>query len=428
MSLERGIAELAALLRRRELSPVEIVGESLARIDADRRLNAYATVLHDEAPAAARAAERELRDGRDRGPLHGLPIALKDNIDAAGVRTTGGSRAYRDRVPARDAAVWARLRRAGAILVGKTNLHELAYRAPHPDFGPVHNPHRYGYAPGGSSSGSGAAVAAGHVVAALGTDTGGSVRQPAAFCGVVGLKPSRAALPRAGVIPLARSLDVVGILARDLDDTRIVLDALAPARPWSGAMRIGLSRAPDDLPLSPAVADALEAAAATLARAGHAVSAHALPPLAPLRELHRRILHAEAFAAHRDRLEDTGPLFREAVLEGSRITADGYAAALRARKRLDVDALFGGHDVLLLPVTPDVAPPLDPATGRAATPVDINRWTFLANFADLPAVSVPVGMSDGLPVGVQLVGRRGAETLLLEIARPIFARAALACV
>ncbi len=425
--IDRGIADLAALLRCGELSPVELVRESLARIARDRALNAYATVLGDRALAAARHAERELAAGRDRGPLHGLPVAVKDNIDTCGVRTTGGSRALRDRVPARDAPVWARLRRAGAILVGKTNLHELAYRAPHPDFGPVHNPHRPGRSPGGSSSGSGAAVAAGHVVAALGTDTGGSVRQPAAFCGVVGLKPARAVLSRTGVIPLSRSLDACGLLARDVADAAIVLEVLAPqARPARGAVRIGAARAPDDPPLADAVASALARAAERFTAARHVVSEHALPPLAPLREVHRTILLAEAFAEHRDKRDAVGPRFREALGQGSRISAAALAAARRARRGLDVGALFGANEVLLLPVTPDVAPLLDPLTGAAETDVDLNRWTFLANFADLPAVSVPVGAHEGLPLGVQLVGHRGAEALLLDLARPIAARM-LAC-
>jgi aspartyl-tRNA(Asn)/glutamyl-tRNA(Gln) amidotransferase subunit A len=400
------------------------VRESLARIDADRELNAYATVCVEDALAAAALAERELREGHDRGPLHGLPIALKDNIDTAGVRTTGGSLAYADRVPARDAECWRRLRDAGAILVAKTNLHELGYRAPHVEFGGVGNPHDRRRTAGGSSSGSGAAVAAGHVVAALGTDTGGSVRQPAAFCGIVGVKPGRARISRRGVIPLSRSLDAVGVLASDVDDAQAVLTALFPLGPPARVRaRVGVTPTSDDAEVSAAVSDAIARSARRLAEQGHDVIEHPLPELRSSRRLHRAILLGEAYAEHRAVLDRTGPLFHAAVREGAHVSGAELAASLSGREH-DAEAFFGGYDALLLPTTPDVAPPLDPDTGRAAGDADLTRWTFIANLLDVPAASIPVGMSEGLPIGVQLVTRRGGEALLLTLARAIFTRVA----
>jgi aspartyl-tRNA(Asn)/glutamyl-tRNA(Gln) amidotransferase subunit A len=416
------IAELAALLRSGGASPVDLVRESLARIEADRELNAYATVLAERALAAAALAERELREGRDRGPLHGLPVALKDNFDTASIRTTGGSAAYADRVPARDAESWRLLREAGAVLVAKTNLHELGYRVPHPDFGGVRNPHDRRRTAGGSSSGSGAAVAAGHVVAALGTDTGGSVRQPAAYCGLVGVKPGRARISRHGVIPLSRSLDAVGVLARDVDDAETVLEAfIPPGPPQRFRARVGVTPASDDRDVSTAVSDAIALSARRLAEHGHDVVEHRLQELVSPRRLHRAILLGEAYAEHRAVLDHTGPLFRAAVSAGARVTRAELAAALSARER-HTDAFFGGYDALLLPTTPGVAPLLDPESGRAAGDADLTRWTFIANLLDVPAASIPVATSEGLPIGVQLVARRGGEALLLALARAVFTR------
>ncbi|MDE3113600.1 MAG: amidase [Chloroflexota bacterium] len=414
--LDRPIAELAALVRRREASPSGLVRASLERIERDAALGAYVTVLADDALAAARVAEAELGAGRDRGPLHGLPVALKDNVDTAGIPTTGGSAALRDRVPAADAVAWSRWRAAGAVLVGKTSLHELAYRAPHPSFPFARNPRDPARTPGGSSSGSGVAVAAGHVVAALGTDTGGSVRIPAALCGVVGIKPSRAFVERDGVIPLSRSLDAVGVLARDAADALAALRALAPLAPAAASpRRVSLVAEPPSC--APCVRDALTRAADALASAGHAVTRRAAPDLDAGRRIHRRILGHEAYAEHHALLERTGPLFRQALLVGAAVSDADYAEALRARGALRADDLLGDADVLLLPTTSDVAPAIDLASGRAVGDPDLTRWTFAANLFDLPAVSVPAGEHDGLPVAVQLIGRPGSEAALLDLAR-----------
>ncbi|MDE3102397.1 MAG: amidase [Chloroflexota bacterium] len=413
--LDRPIADLAARLRRGEVSPVELARASLERIEHDAALGAYVTVTRETALEAARTAESELRSGSDRGPLHGLPVAVKDNVDTAGIATTGGSAALRGRVPAVDAAAWARWHAGGAVLVGKTSLHELAYRAPHPDLPMARNPHDPSRTPGGSSSGSAVAVAAGHVVAALGTDTGGSVRVPAALCGVVGVKPSRDVISRDGVIPLSRSLDAVGLLARDAGDALAALGALA-AVPPAAMSALHVAVVSDTPSCAPCVREALARAADAVAGAGHAVAPRAMPALDAWRRVHRRIIGHEAYAEHAGRLDRTGPLFRQAVLAGGAITDIDYAAALRERSALRAEDLLGDADALLLPTTSDVAPPLDPATGRAAGDVDLTRWTFVANVFDLPAISVPAGEHAGLPVAVQIVGRRGGEATLLALA------------
>ncbi|HZC30492.1 MAG TPA: amidase [Gaiellaceae bacterium] len=419
MTDDLSIAELGARLRGRQLSPLDLIRASLERIEADRALNAYVTVTATAALESARRAEAELRSGRSRGPLHGLPAAVKDNIDTAGVPTTGGTPSLRDRVPSQDASVWGRLREAGAVLVGKTGLHELAYRAPHPAFGAARNPYDAARAPGGSSSGSAVAVAAGHAVAALGTDTGGSVRQPAAFCGVVGIKPGRSVLPRDGVIPLSRSLDAVGVIARDPEDARTVLAALAPlASDTRRPLRIGVVA--EDQAMAPAIHRAIVSAAGRLAAGGHRTLPAALPPLERLRTLHRTILLAEAYTEHHALLDRTGPLFQQAVGRGASIGGAELARALRERDALRPEALLGEADALLLPTAPDVAPLIDAATGRAAADTDLNRWTFLASLFDLPAISVPAGEHEGLPLAVQLVGRPGGEGALLDLAREAF--------
>ncbi len=428
--LDRGIDDLAALVRGRQVSPVELVRESLQRIEADRELNAYITVLGDRAMKAARASERDLMRGNVRGPLHGLPVALKDNIDTAGIRTTGGSRVFADRVPTRDAPVWRRLRRAGAVLVGKTCLHEFAYAGPHPDFGPTHNPFRRGSSPGGSSSGSAVAVAAGHVVAALGTDTGGSVRQPAAFCGVVGVKPGPDVLSRVGILPLAPSLDCVGVLARTARDAEVVLEVLGGAR-WQrrpeGAIgpgtAVGIARAQAGAPISEPVLEALQAAGHRLETLGARLRPVDLPPLEELHAMHRVVLGFEARSAHQatldSRPDDYGPALRAALLGASTLTPGNYLAAqgaLSLYAEAVVQALEG-VDVLLAPVASVPAPPMDPVSGRPRTDANLTRWTFFANFAALSALSVPTGLADGLPLAVQLVGHPGSERVLMAAAR-----------
>ena len=411
-ALDRPIAELAALVGRREVSPVELVREALARIERDNGLGAYITVRAKGALDDARRAEQQV----PRGPLHGLPVALKDNIDTADVRTTCGSTSLAQRVPARDAVAWARLRRTGAILVGKTSLHEFAYAAPHPSFPVARNPHAPDHAAGGSSSGSAVAVAAGHVVAALGTDTGGSVRQPAAFCGVVGVKPTNDRIRLDGIFPLAPTLDCVGVLARDASDAALVLRELGiSSRRRPTRRRVAVAVA--DIPVDPEIASALDALAG---RAGAAGTVR-LPDLPTLHRVHRTILRYEAYRVHHERLragaDGYGPLLRAALEDGAAVSGAEYATACHERARAAglVAAAMRDVDAVLLPAVPCVAPPLDAAAGRANSAHVLTRWTFLANLCGLPAVAFPVGRHHGLPIALQLIGRAGDELALLGL-------------
>lgn len=408
-ALDLDTAVLIAMLRRGDVSPVELVRDSIARIERDAPLGAYITVCADQAIADARVAERV----RSRGPLYGLPFAVKDNIDVAGVRTTGGTRGIPWRTPRRDAPAWAALRRAGAICVGKTSLHELAYAAPHPAFRVARNPHDRRRAPGGSSSGSAVAVAAGHVIAALGTDTGGSVRQPAAYCGVMGLKPTNGAISTRGVLPLAPSLDTIGLLARDLAAMALCFAALVPDARASRASRILVGVVSDDAVVA--------RAAERLRDSGFRIGPVALPDLAELHLHHRVVLRSEALHRYGTALghhpRGFGHAFRDALLGEAAPGPATLAAARRARTaaRASFGRIMVGHRVLLLPVTPDVAPTLDAATGGARGR-DLTRWTFFANFVGLPALSVPFGARGRLPRAVQFVGRPGDDRLLLALA------------
>ncbi len=312
------------------------------------------------------------------------------------------------------------------MLVAKTALHELAYGAPHPSFPATRNPHGRGRAPGGSSSGSAVAVAAGHVVLALGTDTGGSVRQPAAYCGVVGVKPSPGLVSLRGAVPLAPSLDTVGFFARDLADALVILAVLCPglpARRPRGA-RIGIVAPQAGTPASEATWRAVRRAAARLGAAGHPVDELRLPDLAALHLHHSALLRSEAIAIHGAQIAGHprlyGPYLRAALLGSPPPSAAALREARRARReaRTIVDTLLTRVRALVLPVVPDVAPRLDPASGRAAGR-DLTRWTFFASFLGLPALSVPAGTHDGLPLAVQLVGRRGDDAALLALAREV---------
>jgi aspartyl-tRNA(Asn)/glutamyl-tRNA(Gln) amidotransferase subunit A len=283
------VAELGAAYRSGDLSPVDVVERCLRRIEErDEEINAWITVLGDRAVAAAREAERMLGAGEDRGALHGIPVALKDNVDTAGIETTCASRILRGNVPAEDADVAMRLREAGAILRGKTNLLEFAYGIVHPDFGQCNNPLDSGRTSGGSSSGSCAAVADGMVPLAVGTDTGGSIRVPAAYCGVAGLKPTYDLVSRRGVFPLSWSLDHVGPIARSAADAALLLRAMAGDRlggtgdrPASlDGVRVGVVREHLGDDLRPGVRAAFHRALGDLERAGASVSEASVPSLA----------------------------------------------------------------------------------------------------------------------------------------------------
>jgi Asp-tRNA(Asn)/Glu-tRNA(Gln) amidotransferase A subunit family amidase len=443
------LASLSRAIESRDVSPVEVAEACLRRIERlDRTLNAFITVTADRALAAARRAEQEIAAGRRRGPLHGVPIALKDLVATAGVRTTCGSRILRDWVPAEDAAVVQRLHDAGAVILGKLNMSEFAYAAIHADYGPPRNPWNPERFTGGSSSGSAAAVAAGLCFGATGTDTGGSIRSPAAHCGIVGLKPTYGLVSRAGIVPLAWSLDHVGPMARTVEDAAILLDAMAgfdpadptstPAAPDSGARppldasvpavrsaRLGAVGGPLADATSPEVAARVRDAVRVLAPLVAAVEDVSLPMLEDMVAAWWTICLVEASAYHQqtlaERAQDFGPIVRERLEAGLVIPGVQYVQAQRVRRAavLEFDRLLGRVDLLVLPATFAEAPPIAAADAVHASDALRRRIVPMApfNLLGLPAVSVPCGFTDaGLPVGLQIAGRRGEDRLVLAAA------------
>jgi aspartyl-tRNA(Asn)/glutamyl-tRNA(Gln) amidotransferase subunit A len=443
------IAEAGERLRRRTLSPVELTRAYLARIQAeDAAARCYITVLHDQALAAAATAEREITSGRYRGPLHGIPIALKDLVMTRGIRTTCGSRILKDWVPDTDATVAARLAEAGAILLGKLNMHEFAYgpTGVNPHYGTAANPWGRDRMPGGSSSGSGAGVAAGLCAGALGTDTGGSIRIPAALCGIVGLKQTYGLVSRAGVVPLAWSLDHIGPMTRTVTDAALMLQALAgydPADPSTAALpvsdyrrelerdprglRIGVVRDVFFERLDPEVRAAVEAAAHALTGPGIRVEDVRLPRIRHAGPATFAIITAESMAYHepylKTRASEYGADVRARLLTGQFVLATQYLKAQRARQvlRADVDGVLRSVDALLMPTTPIPAPRTDEreATVDGVTD-DVRAWltrcTRPINLTGHPALSVPCGLTaSGLPIGLQLVGRQFDEATLLRL-------------
>jgi aspartyl-tRNA(Asn)/glutamyl-tRNA(Gln) amidotransferase subunit A len=413
------VARLAERLRAGQLSAREAVEWYLARIEEHRDLNAYITVLADEALAEADA-------GPPDGPLRGVPLAVKDVIDVAGVRTTAASEILRDHVAEHDAVVVERLRAAGAIVLGKLNLHEFAYGAlsTSPHFGPVRNPWARERVAGGSSGGSGAAAAAGLAAGTLGTDTSGSIRIPAAFCGVTGHRPTTGLVPNEGVVPVAWSFDTVGPIARSAEDCAVLLQAIAPdlAAHTARAPRIGL--------VTSLVEQADSDVAAVAERAARELGAEPVdtPVLGHAGLIQQLMMLPEAAAAHlpwlQTRLADYGADVRARLLAGLLLPATAYPTGLRARRWLEgkMRPLFERYDVLAAPTMP-IVPPLigeDPVELRGEqvpyrlTLIPFNSpWSLLG----LPVTSVPCGFVDGLPVGLSLVGRRGEDAVVLEAAR-----------
>jgi aspartyl-tRNA(Asn)/glutamyl-tRNA(Gln) amidotransferase subunit A len=429
------IQEAAARLRRGETSCVQLLEAAHARIaELDDHLNAFISVIDQPAAAQAQLLDDELARGRDRGPLHGIPIAIKDNLATRGIRTTMGSRLFENWIPDYSAAAVQRLEEAGAILVGKANLHELAYgiTSSNPHFGTVRNPHDPSRIPGGSSGGSAVAVATGMALGALGTDTGGSVRIPAAFCGVCGLKPTYGFVDRAGCFPLGLSLDHVGPLAATVGDLVFLMRALVPnaefplePAPLKG-LRIGWH---EDFFLSnvePAVRSAALNALQSLAQAGAQIVSLPLPSMAEVNTVARLILLAEASAVlerYMDRREQIGKDVRLLLEQGRALPAVDYINAQRARARLadQFAACFSSMDALLTPTTPCAAPKIGQRTltldGREED-VRLASTRFVRGFNLLgyPALALPWGAdAQGLPLSLQLIGRPGADAQLLRL-------------
>ncbi len=444
------IAEAARLIAARDLSPVELIDAHLRRIEeTDGRLNSFITLLGDEAMAAAARAEQPLAAGKKPGPLHGIPVGLKDLYDVAGVPTTVGSKILRDFVPQRNAAVTERFEEAGAIIIGKLQLHEFALGATsvNPHDGPAHNPWDTDRVTGGSSGGSGSAVAAGQCMAALGSDTGGSIRIPSTLCGIVGLKPTFGRVSRRGVYPLSHTLDTVGPMARTVRDAALVLNVIAghdpedrsssrrPVEDYAAGLEQGVAGLRIGIPqeyffdlLDPEVEKTVLQAARTLEGLGASVDHVSIPAFEHAVPISGPILLAEAASVHIDRLrrspDDIGADVLARLLQGALTPATDYIKAQQARtvfNRRVADAMRD-FDLLLAPTAPVTAPRIDEASMEidgVSTPVLalLPRLTRGFNICGVPVVSVPCGFSEaGMPIGVQLAGRPFEEATVLRAA------------
>ena len=428
----------ARQLRAGETSSTQAVEDCLRRIDTDNpRLNAFIQILAEDARRQAAEADRELANGIDRGPLHGVPLSVKDVFDIAGMVTTAASRVREGIVASRDALAVTRLRRAGAVIVGKTNLHEFAFGTTNEDsaFGPARNPLDDARSPGGSSGGSAASVVAGMALATLGTDTGGSIRIPAAACGLVGLKPGYDELPADGVVPLSRTLDHVGPLTATVADAWHMLHALrdrVPLKPLSATpvalLKLGVPRAYFCEMLDDDVRRAFETSVATLRHHGVMCVDVDIPHASLIASVYLHIVFGDAAAYHADALEAMPDKYTPNVrlrLEMARyVTAEDYVRALDGRRvlRHEVDSALSRVDALMLPTVPIVAPPIGASTvqiGNRHEPVRnlMLRLTQLFNLTGHPAITLPCGASASrLPCGLQLVGVTGQTDNLLHIA------------
>lgn len=441
------IAEAARLIERRELSPVRLVEHLLSRVSAlDCQVNAFITLCGDRALEQAHQAEREIAAGRYRGPMHGIPFALKDVIETDGIPTTAHSGVLKEHVPKRDATVVTKLYNAGAILLGKAATHEFAHGGPSFDlpWPPARNPWNLGHFTGGSSSGSAAAVAAGFVPAALGTDTGGSIRIPAALCGVTGLKPTYGLVSRHGVIPNSYTFDHCGPLAWTAEDCALVLQAIAghdPSDPASSThtvpdyrealqadlagIRIGVVRHfwEEDLPVAATVSAALDAACEVLRGLGANLEPVRVRPLQEYTDVKNLISGAELFSVHQqlliDRAQDLGAIMRSRILAFCAFQATDYVQAQRQRLRLirEIERLYGRYD-LFLTATPGPAPPLDAHRAIGLQEKwEKPKFTAFASVTGGPAVAVCNSFdSAGMPLAFEISGRPFDDGAVLRAA------------
>lgn len=446
------LADLAAVLKARDLSPVEVLEAHLERIDAlDPVLNTSIRVLTEGARAEARQAEKDIAQGAYKGPLHGVPIGVKDLFDVAGEATTFGSAILQDNVASTDSTVVKKLREAGAVIIAKHNLHEFAFgvTSENPHFGVVRNPWDTTRVPGGSSGGTAAAVAASLCAAGIGSDTGASVRQPGAFCGVVGLKPTYGRVSRAGALPLAPGLDHAGPLGRTVLDVALVLDAIAgyderdPATthdPRPGYASAVLAQTPDlnglrvGIPteyffdiIEPDVDAAVRAAIKTLADLGATLEDVSLPHVAHAQIAGNVIMSSEAANFHgpwlTSRRDDYGQDVLQRIRVGLLLGATEYlqAQAVRTLIQEDFRAAFARVDVLVAATAPHIAPKIGHTSERGG-PLNVvprsisNRLTVPCNLTGMPAISVPCGFADGLPIGLQIMGPAFADERVLRVA------------
>jgi aspartyl-tRNA(Asn)/glutamyl-tRNA(Gln) amidotransferase subunit A len=442
------IREAAELVRRKKVSPVELTRASLMRIEQfNPALNAFITVTSETALAQARTAEAEIQRGMWRGPLHGIPIALKDLFDTAGVKTTAGSALFKDRVPQEDAEVVRRLRAAGVVLLGKNNMHEFAYGGTSlvTHFGGVHNPWDLNRIAGGSSGGSAAAVAAQLCFGSLGSDTGGSIRQPAGYCGIVGLKPTYGLVSTRGVIPLSWSLDHVGPMTRNVADAALMLQAIAgydpqeitsqriPVSDYTAALRLKTSSLRLGIPrefffadLDPEIEAATNRAITVLEKL--TAGAREVQLTASVQASVRIAVRAtEAYAYHAQYVAKTPELYQAETLgrirTGASITAPAYIQGLQdlAKARRDIQKVFESVDLLITPTHPIVAPAISGLTGNIDKDIEIgtlsNRNNSPFDVYGSPAISVPCGFTTGgMPIGLQIVGKHGSEATVLQLA------------
>jgi aspartyl-tRNA(Asn)/glutamyl-tRNA(Gln) amidotransferase subunit A len=446
------LAEAGRLVRDRKLSPVEITDACLAQIERlEPRLNAFITVTADAARQAAKARSDEIAAGKHSGPLHGLPVAIKDLFDVAGVRMTAGSRILADNVATEDSEVAARLNAAGAVMLGKLNLHEFAFGATgvNPHYGPARNPWDPDRITGGSSSGSGAAVAAGECLAALGTDTGGSIRIPASLCGIVGLKPTYGRVSKRGVLPLSWALDHIGPMTRTVEDAALLLDVLAGHDPGDPScadqpvpdytrslngsvrgLRIGVPRRFFFESVDPQVEAAVRSAIKLIGEMGAIISEIDTPLIDEIPGALTAIMLPEALAVHqswlKERPDDYGDDVRYRLELGSTYLAVHYVQAQRLREmavRAWRDEVFSRVDLIATPTTPITARPIEQAGASPESGAGLQvtfsliRFTNPLNLLGVPAISVPCGFSgEGLPIGLQLAGRWWNEEAVLRAA------------
>ena len=435
------IVSLAPRVASGELRAERLTEDALATITKlNPRLNAFITVTADEALASAREADKEIAGGRHRGPLHGIPISLKDLIDQRGTATTAGSRLRDGRIASADAPIVRHLKDAGAVLVGKTNLHEFAFGTTNEDsgWGPARNPVDPERSPGGSSGGSAIAVRTGMSVASVGTDTGGSIRIPAAACGIVGLKPTTGEISADGVVPLSRQLDHVGPLARSVADAAVLYDVLrgtTASTTLDGKPLAHLSFGVIESYCSERVGEdverAIRAAIETLRSAGATVRTVAIPHARDIAPIYLHLVLADAAAYHAATLDARPaaytPNVRLRLEMGRHILAEDYVRALRGKEVItrEVESAIHGLDALLLPSLAIEAPPI----GAASVPVKggkepvrnvMLRCTQPFNLSGHPALSLPCGVTGaGLPVGLQVVGHRHRTPALLAVGRAI---------
>jgi aspartyl-tRNA(Asn)/glutamyl-tRNA(Gln) amidotransferase subunit A len=442
------ITQASSMIQRGDLSPVELTQSLLARIEQlNPLLNAFITITAEQALVEARQAESEIKQGNWKGPLHGIPLALKDLYDTTGVPTTAGSTFFRQRVPDQDAAVVQKLRQAGMVLLGKLNLHEIALGVTNenPHYGDCHNPWDPACITGGSSGGSGAALAAGLCLGSLGSDTGGSIRIPSSLCGVVGLKPTYGRSSLRGVIPLSWNLDHVGPMGRRVRDAALLLQAIAgydPADPYSANVpvddylvelnngvrgwRIAVAQGEYFQESDEPVLKMVEDAAHVFAGLGAQVEHVEIPDIRQVAHANGLMVTSDAAAFHHQRLQENPQGFGADVLKrlqgGAAVTSNEYILARRTQTlaRRQFEKFFGQYDVLLLPAAVMPAPRIG-STNAVERARQLTRFTAPFNLTGLPAISVPGGFTPGenghsMPLGLQIVAGPWSEARLLRAA------------